>query len=72
MNETRIKVTGMNCNHCKMNVENALKNIKGINSVLANVNSGEVIIHGDQINLDQVKSAIENSGYSYGGILAKD
>lgn len=70
MNEFKIKVTGMNCNHCKMNVENALKKIKGINSVLADVNSGEVTLSGDQINLDQVKSAIENTGYSYGGILA--
>lgn len=70
MNELKIKVTGMSCNHCKMNVENALKKIKGINSVLADVNSGEVTLIGDQINPDQVKSAIENTGYSYGGILA--
>jgi copper chaperone CopZ len=70
MNEYKIKVTGMNCNHCKMNVENTLKNIKGINTALADVNKGEVILTGVQINLDQVKSAIENIGYSYGGILA--
>ncbi|MBN1790069.1 MAG: heavy-metal-associated domain-containing protein [Bacteroidales bacterium] len=70
MNELKIKVTGMSCNHCKMNVENALKKIKDINSVLADVNSGEVTLTGDQINPDEVKSAIENAGYSYGGILA--
>ena len=70
MNEFKIKVNGMNCNHCKMNVENALRKIKGINGVLADVNSGEVTLNGDQVNLDEVKSAIENTGYSYGGILA--
>ncbi len=70
MNEFKIRVNGMNCNHCKMNVENTLKKIKGVDSVLADVTSGEVTLKGDQVNLDQVKTSIENIGYSYGGILA--
>ena len=62
-----IKVRGMTCNHCKANVENAIKSIEGIDVVHVDLSSGEVIISGDTVNLDQVKSNIESIGYEFKG-----
>lgn len=67
MEEIKVMVRGMNCNHCKINVENGLLKINGIYKVMADIVHGRVIISGKQINLDQVKSAIEDLGYAYGG-----
>ena len=62
-----MKVSGMNCNHCKINVESGLKKIVGIEVALADIVNGEVTLKGDNISLDSVKSAIENLGYFYNG-----
>jgi copper chaperone CopZ len=70
MNEVKVKVTGMNCNHCKINVETILKKIGGIDIAIADLVNGEVTLKGDDINLDKVKSAVETIGYSYGGKLS--
>jgi copper chaperone CopZ len=71
MSEIRIKVTGMNCNHCKMRVENALMKVEGIEKAIADVNLGEVVLTGRVIHLDQVKSAVTEAGYLYGGTPAQ-
>jgi copper chaperone CopZ len=69
MDEVKIKVDGMNCNHCKINVESNLKKIKGIQVAVADLIHGEVTLKGDDINLDTVKSSLESIGYSFGGKL---
>jgi len=60
-----IKVEGMTCNHCKMNVENGIKNVEGIKDARANINTGEVEIEGENFNLDDVKKAVDNLGYKF-------
>ena len=62
-----IKVQGMTCNHCKANVENAIKSIEGVDDVQIDLSSGKVIISGDSIELDQVKTNIESVGYEFKG-----
>jgi uncharacterized protein len=69
MSELKVKVSGMNCNHCKINVENSLKKIAGIQIAVADLMHGEVTLQGEDINLDKVKSTIESIGYSYEGKL---
>jgi hypothetical protein len=69
MNEVKVKVSGMNCNHCKINVENNLKKIAGIQIAVADLMHGEVSLKGEDINLDKVKSTIESIGYSFEGKL---
>ncbi|MBN2814629.1 MAG: heavy-metal-associated domain-containing protein [Bacteroidales bacterium] len=68
MEERKVIVKGINCNHCKINVENGLMKINGINKALADIVNGRVLITGTQVNLDQVKNAIEELGYGYGGV----
>jgi copper chaperone CopZ len=69
MNEVKVKVRGMNCNHCKIKVETGLKKIAGIEVALADIVNGEVILKGDNINLDNVKTTVESLGYFYNGEL---
>jgi copper chaperone CopZ len=67
MNQLKVKVGGMNCNHCKINVETGLKRIQGIEAVVADIINGEVTIKGDRIDLENVKSVVEDLGYNYSG-----
>jgi copper chaperone CopZ len=71
MEQIKVKVGGMNCNHCKINVENGLKRISGIDTAIADIINGEVTLKGDLIELGKVQNAIEDLGYFYDGVLAK-
>lgn len=68
MDQLKIRVGGMNCNHCKINVESGLTRIPGIESALADIINGEVTVRGDQIKLEQVQTTIEDLGYFYDGV----
>jgi hypothetical protein len=62
-----INVQGMTCNHCKANVENGIRGIKGIKDVNIDLQQGKVTISADNINLELVKSIVEGLGYKYAG-----
>ncbi len=70
MNEIRVFVRGMNCNHCKMSVENNLKELEGIKSISADVEQGIVTITGENVDLGKVKESVESIGYKYDGKVA--
>lgn len=65
--EQKVLVKGMSCNHCKMAVEMNLKKISGMETVLADLGSGEVTLKGASIDLDKVKQVVEDIGYAYDG-----
>ena len=67
MNEVRIIVKGMNCSHCEMTIENSINAIEGIKDSKANQETGEVIVHGDKIDLDKIRDAVERVGYVFEG-----
>ena len=58
-----ITVRGMNCNHCKSNVEAAILKIDGVESVDIDLASGRTIVHGNPIKDDVIK-AVEALGFS--------
>lgn len=62
-----VKVSGMTCNHCKANVENNLAEIKGISRISVELDTGNVTLNGDDIDLDEVKNKVESIGYFYEG-----
>ena len=63
-NMKKIIVEGMSCNHCKMNVEKALKAIDGIESAEVNLETKEAVItYNKEIDDDKIKKAIEEAGY---------
>jgi copper chaperone len=55
----------MNCNHCKMTIENAVKELSGIIYVNADPNTKKVTLEFDEktVSLDDIKSVIEDAGY---------
>lgn len=62
--ETKILVDGMMCHHCTNHVEGALKTIKGVSDVKANLDTKEVvIISNKEIALDLIKTKIKEAGY---------
>lgn len=69
--EKIVLVNGMDCNHCKMNIEKNLAALKGVENVNANIQSGEVKISGNEIDLAQVKLKVEELGYKYGNEINK-
>jgi copper chaperone len=58
-----IVVKGMNCNHCKSNVEAAIQKVTGVESVEIDLASGRTIVHGNPSKDDVVK-AVEALGFS--------
>jgi len=62
-----VKVEGMTCQHCKMNVENNIRKVKGVTEVSADFNSGEVVIRGEDVDYELIKKAVEDIGYIYKG-----
>ncbi len=68
MNEVKIIVKGMTCSHCKMNVERSIKSVQGVSGSLADLSSGEVVIQGDTLDIDKIKSAVEDIGYTFQGL----
>ena len=58
-----ITVRGMNCNHCKSNVEAAIKKITGVESVEIDLANGRTTIHGNPGKEDVVK-AVETLGFT--------
>ena len=57
-----VMVKGMNCNHCKSNVEAAIQKIAGVESVEIDLASGRTIVHGNP-NKDDVIKAVEALGF---------
>ena len=61
-----IIVKGMNCNHCKSNVEAAILKIAGVESVEIDLASGRTVVHGTP-NKEDVVKAVEALGFSVVG-----
>ena len=67
--QLKISVAGMTCNHCKMNVENNIMKLEGVDQVIANPDTSEVIIQGKNPDLEHIKSTVEDIGYEYKGTI---
>ena len=64
MKEVIIKVKGMVCNGCENRVQNALKNIEGIEKVIANHNDGTVkVTSNDDVSKSAMEEKIEDIGF---------
>jgi copper chaperone CopZ len=63
-------VEGMFCKNCKTHVESGIKNLPGIENVIVDVSNGQVRISGTRIVNDEIKGAVEQSGYIFGGEIS--
>jgi copper chaperone len=66
MTETVLNVEGMSCAHCKAAVEEELGKLTGVEHSNADPEAGTVEVHydGTQVTPDDLKSAVEEAGYS--------
>lgn len=62
MEETIIKVEGMMCTGCENRIQNAVSEIKGVESVKADHEKGTVEVKGTA-DIKEVKEAIEDIGF---------
>ena len=60
-------VEGMTCKNCKAHVEKSIKNITGIDDVIADLANGQVRVSGNEIDNQKIKQSVEESGYVYKG-----
>lgn len=68
--EVNLKVHGMHCASCVMNVENFLMRLDGIFDVKADLASGSAKVYYDRskVNIDEMKVVIESLGFEVIGI----
>lgn len=59
-----LQVEGMSCQHCVANVKKSLEAIPGVTSAMPDLDSGDVIIDGDQLDSDTLKQTIVDAGYT--------
>jgi len=60
-------VEGMTCKNCKMHVENGIKTIHGVEEVNADHITGRVLVKGESILDEKIRTAVENAGYRFKG-----
>ncbi len=60
--ETRIKVTGMTCNHCVGAVTRALEGVPGVERAEVSLETGQALVEGDA-EISLLLNAIKEEGY---------
>lgn len=63
MKEIVLKVRGMACGGCENRIQNAIKNMEGIEEVVANHKEGTVTIVAKEIDINVIKEKIEDLGF---------
>jgi len=66
---TTISIEGMTCNHCRTTVENSISAIEGVEEVTVDLQSGEVKIGGNGVNIEKVATRVKELGYQYKGTV---
>jgi len=62
MQATTLKVTGMTCNHCVMNVTKALKKIPGVDSADVSLEKAQAVVKGTA-DAQTLIEAVREEGY---------
>lgn len=69
MTETQLQVPEVHCDHCKSSLEGAVSALPGVSSVEVLVADATIDVAYDDgaVELDTIKSAIEDQGYAVFG-----
>lgn len=57
-------IKGMTCNHCRANAEKVIRTVKGVESVIVDLQSGIATVTGDGFDDESVKKAVESIGFT--------
>jgi uncharacterized protein len=66
-----IKVKGMDCNNCKINLEKSIGAIDGVEAVEADISNSSIKIKARVFDNEKVKKAVEDLGHTYLGLIQK-
>jgi len=66
--EVTIKIPDMTCDHCKITIEKALRDVSGVAQVQVTLREHRVKVSGDT-EVNQIISAIQSAGYTTEEIL---
>jgi Cu+-exporting ATPase len=63
--KAKIKISGMHCASCALNIEKSLNNLEGVSEAQVNFNAEEANLDydSDKIKLSEVEDAVKNAGY---------
>ena len=63
--KANIKVSGMSCASCALNVEKSLKNLEGVDEAQVNLGTEEATVeyNPEKLNLSRLEAAVEEAGY---------
>lgn len=64
MQELKLKIEGMSCQHCVMSVQKALSAVDGVESSDVSVGSATVVYDDARSNRDVIITAIRKAGYT--------
>lgn len=64
---TTLSIGGMTCNHCKATVEKNISAIEGVDEVTVDLNSGNVKVGGEHIDLERIEMRVKELGYEFKG-----
>jgi copper ion binding protein len=57
-------VSGMTCQHCVASVTEEVSEVPGVTSVDVDLASGQMVVHGEQVDPDAIRAAVDEAGYT--------
>ncbi|TYR76167.1 copper chaperone CopZ [Rossellomorea vietnamensis] len=65
MEKITLNVSGMSCGHCVKAVEGSVGELKGVQSVGVNLDSGQVDVtyNSEEVTVKTIKETIDDQGY---------
>ena len=63
MNEIRLKITDMTCEHCVRAVIKALEGVPGVEKAEVTLKPGTAVVHGAAIDNQKLVDAVKGEGY---------
>ena len=65
MAKTKLKISGMSCQHCVQTVTDALTELQGVRRAKVNLRKGEAVVHFDdsRVNTANLTEAITAAGF---------
>ncbi len=61
--EKTYTVTGMTCGHCELSVREEVEELAGVEAVDADRTTGRIVVRGEDIDDDAVRTAVAEAGY---------
>jgi len=63
MAEITLKIEGMSCQHCVMNVKKAVDGVAGVSSSKVVIGSATVVYDSAKTTVDAIAGAVRNAGF---------